>query len=59
MSKDQTSVLEGRRTLVIGARADNYVAKALLLEEAVAPSYLRATIWLSVSPSSPACTGFQ
>ena len=47
MSKDQTSVLEGRRTLVIGARADNYVAKALLLEEAVAPSYLRATIWLS------------
>ena len=47
MSKDQTSVVEGRRTLVIGGRADNYVAKAILLEEAVPPSYLRATIWLA------------
>ena len=47
MSKDQTSVTEGRRTIVIGGRADNYVAKAILLEEAVSPTYLRATIWLA------------
>ena len=47
MSKDQTSVTEGRRTIVIGGRADNYVAKAILLEEAVPPTYLRATIWLA------------
>ena len=47
MSKDQTSAIDGRRALVIGGRADNYVAKAILLEEAVPPSYLRATIWLA------------
>ncbi|MDN4015845.1 HlyD family efflux transporter periplasmic adaptor subunit [Zwartia panacis] len=33
--------------LVLGDRTDNYVAKAILLEEAAPPSYLRATINLA------------
>ena len=32
--------------LVLGSRADNYLAKAILLEEAVPPTYLRTTIKL-------------
>jgi len=33
--------------LVLGDRTDNYVAKAILLEEAAPPSYLRATVNLA------------
>ena len=32
--------------ITLGNRADNHLAKAILLEEAVPPSYLRTTIKL-------------
>jgi len=32
--------------IVLGGRSDNYLAKAILLDEAVMPLYVRLTIWL-------------
>ncbi|CAM3820479.1 HlyD family efflux transporter periplasmic adaptor subunit [Polynucleobacter antarcticus] len=44
---DQSKVqMSGNSDLVLGSRADNYLAKAILLEEAVPPTYLRTTIKL-------------
>lgn len=44
---DQTKVQgSGNMDLVLGSRTDNYLAKAILLEEAVPPTYLRTTIKL-------------
>jgi adhesin transport system membrane fusion protein len=44
---DQSKSQESRHSaLVLGSRADNYLAKAILLEEAVPPTYLRTTIKL-------------
>lgn len=36
------------RPLVLGSRKDNYVAKAILLEEAAPPAYLRNTVRLAI-----------
>ncbi len=36
-----------KKALVLGSRTDNYVAKAILLEEAAPPSYLRTTVKLA------------
>lgn len=44
---DQSKVQGSANTdLVLGDRTDNYLAKAILLEEAVPPTYLRTTIKL-------------
>lgn len=44
---DQSKVQDGKNSeLVLGSRVDNYLAKAILLEEAVPPTYLRTTIKL-------------
>ena len=44
---DQSKVQSSSNSeLVLGSRADNYLAKAILLEEAVPPTYLRTTIKL-------------
>ncbi len=51
MSVNNTEPYQSEKTpvtpLVLGDRTDNYVAKAILLEEAAPPSYLRATINLA------------
>ena len=38
---------EKKKSLSLGNRTDNYVAKAILLEEATPPSYLRTTVKLA------------
>lgn len=51
MSVNNPEVYQPEKTnvtpLVLGDRTDNYVAKAILLEEAAPPSYLRATVNLA------------
>lgn len=44
-----TEIYESKKknALVLGNRTDNYVAKAILLEEAAPPSYLRTTVKLA------------
>ena len=43
---DKTPTQEHNSSLVLGSRSDNYLAKAILLEEAIPPTYLRTTIKL-------------
>lgn len=46
MSTDLNLPSNDKPNLVLGSRADNYLAKAILLEEATPPSYMRTTIKL-------------
>lgn len=46
MSNDQNLPSNEHPNLVLGSRADNYLAKAILLEEATPPTYMRTTIKL-------------
>lgn len=46
MSNSEPYANEHKTPLVLGSRTDNYVAKAILLEEASPPSYLRTTVML-------------
>ncbi len=43
---DKSPIQENNSNLVLGSRSDNYLAKAILLEEAIPPTYLRTTIKL-------------
>jgi len=47
MSNSEPYENDRKKPLVLGSRADNYVAKAILLEEASPPSYLRTTVMLA------------
>lgn len=47
MSNSEPYANERKTPLVLGSRTDNYVAKAILLEEASPPSYLRTTVMLA------------
>lgn len=47
VNNSEPFVPEKTSQLVLGDRTDNYVAKAILLEEAAPPSYLRATVNLA------------
>lgn len=40
---------ESRSSIVLGQRTDNYLAKAILLEEAVSPRFLRVTIFFATA----------
>jgi multidrug efflux pump subunit AcrA (membrane-fusion protein) len=46
MSNDPNLPSNDHSKLVLGSRADNYLAKAILLEEATPPTYMRTTIKL-------------
>lgn len=47
MNNSEPFVSDKKKPLVLGDRTDNYVAKAILLEEAAPPTYLRATVNLA------------
>lgn len=47
MSENEIYEGPGKKTLMLGSRTDNYVAKAILLEEAAPPSYLKTTVRLA------------
>ena len=47
MSEPEIYDTASKKTLVLGSRTDNYVAKAILLEEAAPPSYLKTTVRLA------------
>ncbi len=47
MSTPENYNQERKTGLMLGSRTDNYVAKAILLEEAAPPSYLRTTVKLA------------
>ena len=42
------SIQDNRKSLVIGSRAENFVSKSILLEEAEPPRIIRMTVWLTV-----------
>lgn len=42
------SMQDNRKSLVIGSRAENFVSKSILLEEAEPPRIIRMTVWLTV-----------
>ena len=47
MSTPENYGQERKTGLMLGSRTDNYVAKAILLEEAAPPSYLKTTVKLA------------
>ena len=47
MSNSEPYEKDRKTALVLGDRTDNYVAKAILLEEASPPSYLKTTVMLA------------
>ena len=47
MSNSPIANIDDKTSLVLGKRNDNFLAKAILLEEATPPSYMRATIKLA------------
>ena len=47
MSNSELYENDRKKVLILGSRTDNYVAKAILLEEASPPSYLRTTVLLA------------
>ena len=47
MSNPESYEIEGKPPIVLGSRTDNYVAKAILLEEATPPAYLKTTVLLA------------
>ena len=47
MSNSEPYLSDRKSNLVLGDRTDNYVAKAILLEEASPPSYLKKTVMLA------------
>ena len=47
MSTSPIANIDDKTSLVLGKRNDNFLAKAILLEEATPPSYMRATIKLA------------
>ncbi|MBJ7380370.1 MAG: HlyD family efflux transporter periplasmic adaptor subunit [Polynucleobacter sp.] len=48
MNTDPNLKPNNESNLVLGSRADNYLAKAILLEEAAPPSYMRTTVKLAM-----------